>query len=84
MLASPAFARPLWPSVLPPGIRVDVPRGTRARVHALSFDGAAARNSLHVIELLDQLIVVLRDKQDEHSASIRMRKDRRMLDEGRA
>jgi hypothetical protein len=27
---------------------------------------------------------LLRDKQDEHSASIRMRKGRRMRDEGRA
>ena len=54
MLASPAFARPLWPSVPP----LDVSRGARARVHTFSFDGAAARDSLHVIELLDQLIVV--------------------------
>jgi hypothetical protein len=58
MLASPAFARPLWPSVPPLGFRVDVSRGARARVHTFSFDGAAARDSLHVIELLDQLIVV--------------------------
>lgn len=58
MLASPAFARPLWPSVPPLGIRVDVPRGARARVHTFWFDVAAARDSLHVIELLDQLIVV--------------------------
>jgi hypothetical protein len=58
MLASPTFAQPLWPSVPPLGIRVDVSRGARARVHTFSFDGAAARDSLHVIELLDQLIVV--------------------------
>jgi hypothetical protein len=57
-VASPAFARPLWPSVPPLGIRVDVSRGARARVHTFSFDGAAAQDSLHVIELLDQLIVV--------------------------
>jgi hypothetical protein len=44
--------------VPPPGIRVDVSRGARARVHTFSFDEAAARDSIHVIELLDQLIVV--------------------------
>jgi hypothetical protein len=58
MLASPAFARPLWPSVPPFGIRVDVSWGARARVHTFSFDEAAARDSVHVIELLDKLIVV--------------------------
>jgi hypothetical protein len=63
MLASPAFARPLWPSVPPLGIRVDVSPGARARVHTFSFDGAAARDSLHVIELLDRLIVVSVDER---------------------
>jgi hypothetical protein len=58
MLASPAFARPLWPSVPPPRIRVDISRGARARVHTFSFDGAAGQDSLHIIELLDRLIVV--------------------------
>jgi hypothetical protein len=58
MLASQTFAQPLWPSVPPLGARVDVSRGARARVHTFSFDGAAARDSIHVIELLDQLIVV--------------------------
>jgi hypothetical protein len=63
MLASPAFARPLWLSVPPLGVRVDVSQGARARVHTLSFDGTAARDSLHVIELLDQLIVVSVNEQ---------------------
>jgi hypothetical protein len=58
MLASPTFARPLWSSVPSLGIRVDVSQGARAQVHTFSFEGAAARDSLHVIELLDQLIVV--------------------------
>jgi hypothetical protein len=63
MLASPTFARLLWPSVSPLGVRVDVSQGARVRAHTFSFDGAAARDSLHVIELLDQLIVVSVDER---------------------
>ena len=58
MLASPAFAGPLEPPAPRLSIRVDVSQGARARVHTFSFDEAEARDSFHVIELLDQLIVV--------------------------
>ena len=58
MLASPAFAGPLEPSQAQLSILVDVSQGARARVHTFSFDEAEARDSFHVIELLDQLIVV--------------------------
>jgi hypothetical protein len=58
MLASPTFAGPLEPPVPQLRIRVDVSQGARARVHTFSFDEAEARDSFHVIELLDQLIVV--------------------------
>jgi hypothetical protein len=58
MLASPLFGRPLWPSTPRLGVRVDISRGARARVHTISFDEPAARDSLHVIELLDRLVVV--------------------------
>lgn len=63
MLASPAFARPHWPSAPPLDVRVDVSRGARASVHTFSFDTGAARDSVHVIELLDQLIVVSVDER---------------------
>jgi hypothetical protein len=58
MLTSPAFAGPLEPWQAQLSILVDVSQGARARVHTFSFDEAEARDSFHVIELLDQLIVV--------------------------
>jgi hypothetical protein len=91
MLVSAAFARPFWPSVPPLGIRVDVSRGARARVHTFSFDGAA-RDSLHVIEWLtarvdgnwipvigvDALVgKASPDTAESHSASARRKASRR-------
>jgi hypothetical protein len=62
MLASPALARPLWLSAPSPGIRLDVSPGARARVYTFSFDAAAARDSLHVIELsVDERAIASRD-----------------------